>query len=973
MKKIKLLLIGFLLSTSFTMFAQQTVKGVVKEKASGEYLPGVSVVVKGTTRGAETDFDGNFTIEKVKTGDTLVFRYLGYADKEVVINANFNLTVELEESSEQLDEIVVVGYGTTTVRDATGSVEAITAKEFTKGNIVTPENLLSGRVAGVTIVTDGGPGAGSQIRIRGGSSLNASNNPLIVVDGLPMSGTAGGSRGALASINPNDIESFSVLKDASATAIYGSRGANGVIIITTKKGRKESSLDYDFQMGFGEIRDRVNVFDGDAFRNLVAQKQPSMVGLLGTANTNWQDEIYQKSVSTQHNLTARGQIFGAIPTRLSVGFSGIEGNILTSQFDRATFSLSMNPSFFDDHFKIALNYNRAFEDNRFADAGQVNAALRYDPTQPVYDATSPFGGFYQHLTRTPEGTLVNNGTRNPVASLLQNNNTSNVFRHYGNLKLEYNFYFLPELTVTANAGFDKSTGTGIGTSPLNSPANYTDLFVGYDSSYTNEVLNESFDTYFTYVKTFDKLKANVMAGYSYQSFNGSGDSTGNTRNPNDTGATSYVSTPVVLVGFLARTNLTYNEKYMLTLNYRRDGTSRFGPENRWGDFGGAALAWRMSNEDFLKNNKVISDLKLRASYGVNGQQDGISGDLYLDKYRFGNQGSGYLFGGVPIQSTIPSERSNLKWENTATIELGIDYGLFDNKITGSINAFQKNSTDLLADAPVADGSNFTNRVIQNVGDLQVNGLEFTVNADIIKNEDLNWNLNFNATYLDREIKELALNQDITTGGIAGGTGNFIQLYREGFAPNSFYVFKQLYDTAGQPIEGAYADLNGDGVINTQDKYLKGNPQADFTFGFQSSIDYKNFDLAFNLRASLGNYVYNNVNSGLAQYDLLQDNAVLGNIPSSVLNTNFNSTSDVIISDIYLENGSFLKMDNITLGYTLDRPIKKFASNSIRLWAGMQNVFTITNYSGLDPEVFNGIDNTIYPRPRTFLIGANIKF
>jgi iron complex outermembrane receptor protein len=973
MKKFKLLLIGILLGTSFTVFAQQTAKGVVKEKATGEYLPGVSVVVKGTTKGSETDFNGNFTIEKVKTGDILVFRYLGYTDKEVVINANFNLTVELEASSEQLDEIVIVGYGTTTVRDATGSVEAITEKEFTKGNIVTPENLLSGRVAGVNIVTSGAPGSGSEIRIRGGSSLNASNNPLIVVDGLPMSGTAGGSRGVLATINPNDIESFSVLKDASATAIYGSRGANGVIIITTKKGRKEYSLDYDVQMGFGEIKDRVNVFDGDAFRNLVAQRQPSMTDLLGTTNTNWQDEIYQKSVSTQHNLTARGQIFGAIPTRLSVGFAGIEGNILTSQYDRATVSLSMNPSFFDDHFKIALNYNRAFEDNRFADAGQVGAALRYDPTQPVYDATSPFGGFYQHLTRTPQGILVNNGTRNPVASLLQNNNTSNVSRHYGNLKLEYNFHFLPELTVTANAGFDKSTGTGLGNSPLNSPANYTDLFVGYDSSYTNEVLNESFDTYFTYVKTFDKLKTDVMAGYSYQSFDGSGNSTGNTRNPNDTGATSYVSTPVVLVGFLARTNLTYNEKYMLTLNYRRDGTSRFGPENRWGDFGGAALAWRMSDEDFLKDNKVISDLKLRASYGVNGQQDGISGDLYLDKYRFGNQGSGYLFGGVPIQSTIPSERSNLKWENTATIEFGIDYGLFDNKITGSINAFQKNSTDLLADAPVADGSNFTNRVLQNVGDLQVNGLEFTVNADIIKNEDLNWNVNFNATYLDREIKELALNQDITTGGIAGGTGNFIQLYREGFAPNSFYVFKQLYDTAGQPIEGGYADLNGDGIINTDDKYLKGNPQADFTFGFQSSIDYKNFDLAFNLRASLGNYVYNNVNSGLAQYDLLQDNAVLGNIPTSVLNTNFNSTSDVIISDIYLENGSFLKMDNITLGYTFDRPIKKFASNSIRLWAGMQNVFTLTNYSGLDPEVFNGIDNTIYPRPRTFLLGANIKF
>jgi TonB-linked SusC/RagA family outer membrane protein len=967
MKKIKLLLIGFLLSTSFTLFAQQTVKGVVKEKATGITLPGVSVIVKGTTKGSQTDFDGIFTIKEVKTGNILVFRYLGYADKEIVIGSNFNLSVELEESAEQLNEIVVVGYGTTTVRDATGSVEAISEKEFTKGNIVTPENLLSGRVAGVNITTSGAPGSGSQIRIRGGSSLNASNDPLIVIDGLPLSGVN------LSSINPNDIESFSVLKDASATAIYGSRGANGVIIITTKKGRKEYSLDYDYQMGFGEINNRVNVFDGNAFRDLVAQQRPDKVGLLGTANTNWQDEIYQKSVSTQHNLTARGQIFGAIPTRLSIGFAGIEGNLLTSQFDRATVSLSMNPSFFDNHFKIALNYNRAFEDNRFADAGQVNAALRYDPSQPVYDSTSPFGGFYQHLTRTSGGILVQNGTRNPVAALLQNNNTSNLFRQYGNLKLEYNFHFLPELTITANAGFDKSTTEGLGSSPLNSPANYTDLFVGYDSGYTNNVLNESFDAYFTYVKTFDKLKTDIMAGYSYQSFDGSGNSTGNTRNPTDAGTISYVNTPVALVGFLARANLTYNDKYLLTLNYRRDGTSRFGPENRWGNFGGAALAWRMSDEDFLKDSKVISELKLRASYGLNGQQDGIQGDLYLDRYRFGNQNSQYLFDGSPIQSTIPSPRSNLKWENTATVELGVDFGLYDNKITGSINAFQKNSTDLLATVAVPDVANFTNRVTQNIGDLQVNGLEFTINSDIIKTADLNWNLNFNATYINREIIDLGDSGDIDVGGISGGTGRFAQLYREGFAPNSFYVFKQLYNTAGQPIEGAYADLNGDGILNTSDKYLKGNPQADVTFGFQSSIDYKNFDIAFNLRASVGNYIYNNVNSANAQYDLLLDNAVLGNIPTSVLNTNFNTTADVIASDIYLENGSFLRMDNITLGYTFDRPIKKFASNSIRLWAGMQNVFTLTNYSGLDPEVFDGIDNTTYPRPRTFLLGANIKF
>ena len=978
MKKFKLLLIGLLLGTTFTMFAQQTVKGVVKEKTTGDALPGVSIIIKGTTSGTETDFDGNFQLANVTSGDVLVFRYLGYAQKEVAIGSRFDILVELDQSSEQLDEIIVVGYGTTTLKDATGSVESITAKDFTKGNIVTPENLLSGRVAGVSIITSGAPGSGSQIRIRGGSSLNASNDPLIVIDGLPMSGTAGGSRGVLASINPNDIESFSVLKDASATAIYGSRGANGVIIISTKKGRSEYSLDYDYQMGFGEITNRVNVFSADKFRNLI-NSQPitgSVIptSLLGTANTNWQNEIYQKSVSTQHNITVRGQIFKKIPTRLSIGFASIEGNILTSKYDRATVSLSMNPSFFDDHLKVNLNYNRAFEDNQFADAGQVGAALHYDPTQPVYDASSPFGGFYQHFTRDAQGRVIlANGGTNPVASLLQNNNVSDVFRQYGNLKLDYEFHFLPELTATLNVGFDKSTGVGTNVSSIQGPASFNSLYVGNDSGYTSEVLNESLDGYLNYVNTFGKVKTDITAGYSYQTFNGSGTATGNTRNPTDQGATSGAATPVVLIGFLARANFTFNEKYLLTFNFRRDGTSRFGPENRWGNFGGAAVAWNVNNEDFLKDSEIISTLKLRGSYGINGQQDGISGDLYLDRYRFGNQNSQYMFDGTPIQSTIPTERSNLKWENTATVEVGLDYGLFNDKFTGSINAFQKNSTDLLSDAPVADASNFTNRVLQNVGDLQVNGLEFTLNADVIKTEDLDWNINFNATYLNREIKELALNQDITTGGIAGGTGNFVQLYSEGFAPNSFYVYKQLYDTAGMPIEGAYADVNGDGILNSQDRYLKENPQADLTFGFQSSFNYKNFDLAFNLRANIGNYVYNNVNSSSAQYSLLLDQSVLGNIPTSVTNTNFLRTADVILSDIYLENASFLKMDNITLGYTFDRPIKKFASNSIRLWAGVQNVFTLTNYTGLDPEVFNGIDNTIYPRPRTILVGANIKF
>ncbi len=962
MKKFKLLLIGILFTTSFTMFAQQTVKGVVKEKSSGEFLPGVSVVVKGTTRGTQTDFDGNFSLERINTGDVLVFRYLGFADKEITIATDFNLTVLLDESAEQLDEIVVVGYGTTTVKDATGSIEAITAKDMTKGNIVTAENLISGRVAGVNITTSGAPGSGSEIRIRGGSSLNASNDPLIVINGLPLSGVD------LNSINPNDIESFSVLKDASATAIYGARGANGVIIITTKKGRTEYSLDYDYQVNFGEIKDRINVFGADAYRQIINQRRPGDVGLLGNANTNWQDEVLQKSVSTFHNLSVRGQILGFIPTRLSVNFSDVEGNILTSQFERNTVSLSMNPSFFDDHLKVSLNYNRNFINERYGNSGAINAALRYDPTQPVYDSSSPYDGFYQHLDGNGQ---IANGTQNPVAGLLQNESRGNRFRQFGNLKLDYKLHFLPELTVTVSAGFDKSESTNTNVTSLNVPTNNS--IMGNDSESYGEGTNENFKTYLNYINTFGKFKTDVTLGYDYQSFEGFGRSTGNRRDPNSFPNFS-AGTPTVLIGILARANLTFNEKYLLTLNYRRDGTSRFGPENRWGNFGGAALAWRVSDEDFLKDSEVISDLKLRASYGVNGQSEGIAGDLYLDRYRFGNQDSQYIFGGVPILSTIPSARSNLRWEKTTTVELGVDYGLFDNKITGSLNVFQKNSTDLLSDAPVADGTNFTNRVLQNIGDLQVNGVEFAVNADILKTEDFSWNVNFNTTYIGREIKELALGQDITQGGIAGGTGNFIQLHREGFAPNSFYVYKQLYNSAGNPIEGAYADLNGDGITNDSDRYLKEDPQANITFGFQSNFNYKSFDLAFNLRASVGNYLYNNVNSSLAQYDLLRDNAVLGNVPTSVLNTNFNTTANVIRSDIYLENASFLRMDNITLGYTLDKPIKKFASNSIRFWAGMQNVFLLTNYSGLDPELgSSGIDNENYPRPRVFLVGANIKF
>ncbi|MDO7171735.1 SusC/RagA family TonB-linked outer membrane protein [Mariniflexile sp. AS56] len=951
------------------MFGQNTITGTVTEQSTSIPLPGVNVVIKNTTNGTASDFDGNYQIQG-KKGDVILFSYVGYLPVEVTYTGQKAINVQLKEDAAQLDEIVVIGYGSTTKKDATGSVESITSEDFTRGNIVTPENLLSGRVAGVSINTSGSPGSGSEIRIRGGSSINASNNPLIIIDGLPIDNNGvNGSNGILATINPNDIDSFSVLKDASATAIYGSRASNGVIIIVTKKGKENFSATYDTQYSFGELTDRIGVFSGDEFRQLVASQPINgstlNESLLGTASTDWQNEIFRNTVSSQHNISMQGSLFKAIPTRFSFGTTNQEGALLTSEFERRTLGLALNPSFLDNHLKINLNANLAFEDNRFGDTGQIGAALGYDPTHPVYDVTSPYGGFYQHRN----GSGILNGTTNPVASLLQRNNYGDANRSYGNLNFDYKFHFLPELKAVVNLGYDETESKTIDYTSTLIATN--DPVKGSSSLGFQKRTNKSFDGYLNYSNEFGNIRTDVMSGYSYQKFTNNGGNTGNQRD-----AASFPSTfadpDVVLIGFFGRANVTLLDKYLLTFTYRRDGTSRFSEKNRWGNFPAAAIAWNISDEDFLINSNTVSNLKLRVGYGITGQQEIGSNDIFLNRYRGGDQNSQYQFDNAVIQSLIASEvNPDIKWEETTTLEFGVDYGLFSNKVSGSLNFFQKNSTDLLFTASVADGTNFSNSVIQNIGELQIQGIEFSVNTDVVKSEDLNINFNFNATFLNREIKELALGQDVRTGGIAGGTGNNIQILREGEAPNSFSVFKQLYDTAGNPIEGAYVDLNGDNIINDNDRYLKENPNADVILGFQSNINYKNFDLAFNVRANIGNYAYNNVNSSRSQYERILDNSVLGNLPTSVLNTNFQRTSDVIISDIYLEDASFLKMDNITLGYTFNNISNKL--KSIRLWGGVQNVFTITNYSGLDPEVFGGIDNLIYPRPRTVLAGANFKF
>ena len=973
--------IGLFLCFSIASFGQKLkVSGIVKDATTSTTIPGVSVIIKSSNHSTTTDLDGKYQIE-VNQNDVLVFSYMGYQKIEMPATST-TMNVSLIEDTQQLEEIVVIGYGSTKIKDATGSVTSVTAKDFNKGNIVTPENLLAGRVAGLSITTGGEPGAGSTIRIRGGASLGASNDPLIVINGLPVDNNKiGGSSSILSSINPNDIESFSVLKDASATAIYGSRASNGVIIITLKKGAKTFSATLDMNMSVSTLAKKVDVFSGDELREVIRVQDPSLLPLLGTANTDWQKEIYRNSISSNVNASVNGMLFDKIPARASFGRTLQNGLMLTSEFERNTGSLSLNPSLFDDHLKISVNANASLEKNRFA-SGQQGNAITFDPTQPVYDANSPFGGYFQYYRDNNDGVinksdLIERAPLNPVAELLQRNSRSEVKRIYGNVKLDYNLHFLPELSVVLNIGMDKSTADGFTRVSDKNPLSQADgRIIGSFSEYSNDQSNYLLDGYLAYKREFGILNLDATAGYSYQKFTNERYSTNELLDDGvDSAPVLNIDPNLVLIGFFGRTNLSFYDKYLFTFSYRRDGTSRFSDANRWGNFPAAAFAWKIK-EDVFPDSKAISNLKLRLGWGVTGQQDigQANLDLYMSRYNKGLPTSQYIFGNTVTSIGIPQFRNeDLKWEETTTYNAGIDFGFFDDRLTATVEGFYKESKDLLANAAISDGSNFSNSGFQNIGNFTSKGIEFSVGADIIKSEKgFNWYSNFNATFIKTQIQSLALGQDQLVGTIGAGKGSTAQIHREGYTPYSFYVYKQIYNENGKPIEGAYADLNGDNIINDADLYIHHNGMPTVTMGFASNMNYNNIDLSFNMRASLGNYVYNAANSGRAQYNLLKNSSVVSNLPTSVLDTNFQSNETVLLSDYYIENASFLKMDNVTIGYTFQEIFN--SRSSIRLSASVQNVFTITNYSGLDPEVFeNGIDNSITPRPRTFLIGANMKF
>ncbi len=1004
----KLLLVFIMIMMTGVVFAQTgKVTGTIRDAVDGTTLPGATVKIQGTSTGTISDIDGNFSLE-VEPNTTLVVSYVGYETQEILVQPGTSVEVSLSMASTGLDELVVIGYGVQKKSDATGSVVAISTDDFNKGGIATPTSLISGKVAGVQITSSGGdPGGSGTIRIRGGSSLNASNDPLIVVDGIPLSsGAAGGSRSALNSINPNDIETFTVLKDASATAIYGSRASNGVIIITTKKGKEGAGLklSYEGKLSYYEKPKSIDVLSSEDFIATIKERFPDHVDMLGTwtdpdgnaipytmlpegdregynqimHNTDWQDEIYQGTVGMDHNLTATGS-YKTMPYRLSLGYTDQKGTLETSEFKRTTLSASLNPVFFDNHLKVNLNANGAFIKNRFANRGAINAALQMDPTKPVNNTDGAYGGYWAWLQNS--GDPVTQATSNPVAQLQLRDDQSNANRIYGNVQLDYKMHFLPELKANLNLGYDKQSNDGDIYVPNFAAWSYdAQNGGGEDNHYKIESKNELLDFYLNYVKDVENLKSrfDLMAGYSWQHFWDKSD-TYNSNIPDfDIEGQDYIRDTVndeselYLVSFFGRFNYSYDDKYLFTATLRNDGTSRFSEDNRWGLFPAFALGWKINEEAFLKNSKTINLLKLRLGWGITGQQD-IGGRYdYMGRYTYGNQFAQYPFGTSYYYTLRPEGyNANLKWEETTTFNIGIDFGLMNDRIYGSIEYYNRQTKDLLSWVPVPAGSNLSNYINRNIGELSNKGIEFSINSKIISQEDMFWELGFNATYNDNEITELYQGASIETGGIAGGVGNNIQINAVGQPTYTFYVYEQVYDNNGAPIEGMYVDRNGDGQITSDDRYFYKDANADVYLGVSSNFTYKDWNLYMAGRANLGNYMYYNVLSENGWYNRMYrpEGPYLSNILSDAALTNFDVAQ--YQSDYYIQNASFFRMDEVTLSYTFRDIVND--KMDLRLSGTVNNAFVITNYDGVDPEIHGGIDNSVYPRSRVWIFGVNLIF
>ena len=994
-KNLKVFLILLAMIISNVSFAQEvSISGRVTDQESGEPLPGVTIVVKGTTIGTITDFDGMYTLD-VESGAILQYSYIGYEAAERIAGDQTTLNVALALDTEQLGEVVVIGYGQVKKEDATGSVSAVSSEDFNPGAMTSPQELIQGKSAGVVITSsDGSPSGSPQIRIRGGSSLFATNDPLIVIDGFPVNNReVGGLANVLSTLNPHDIENMTVLKDASSTAIYGSRASNGVIIITTKKGQagRPFKISYNGNTSISKATETLEVLTGDEMRDVVQERVSSgaltdfALTRLGNENTDWQDEIYRTAVSMDHNISITGS-YKDVPYRASLGYTDQNGILDQSNLQRTTLDLSLNPSFFDKHLNVNANVKAIDINNDFSNTDAIGSAVEMDPTQPIMNGNSRYGGYFAwtNIGEDPlNGDPINIATHNPLARIAYRDNTSDVQRLFGNLQLDYKFHFLPELKVNLNMGYDytKSEGHDI-----------TDLKASWSlrepkqnvKTYENIAESSLFDLYFNYKRDIESIASNVdvTAGYSWQHFEF--DYTNTNRAHEDAEADANVSidkNEYYLVSFFGRLNYSLLDKYLVTFTVRNDGSSRFADGNRWGLFPSAALGWKVNKEAFLENVSEINELKLRLGWGITGQQD-ISGDFYpyLARYTGSEVGASYQFGDTFYNTQRPERYdANIQWEETTTYNIGLDFGLFDNRITGSFEYYQRETKDLISEIPIAAGTNFSNFLITNVGSLENNGFEAQITGRPITTKDWSWEITGTFSYNENEITKLTRVDDPNFKGnkagdaIAGGVDNKVLQDAVGQPFHSFYLFNQVYDINGMPIEGLYIDHTGQGGAvdgNDNNKRFNGSPAADYLIGVSSRVNYKNWDFSFNARISIGNYVYNNNASNRALYqNLYNQSGYAANILSAIEETKFATAQ--YFSDFYLEDASFLRMDNINLGYSFDKLFTEKLSGRVGLT--VQNAFVITNYSGLDPEVSSGIDNNLYPRPRTFILGVNIDF
>ena len=975
---------------AFVANAQNTVKGTVTTK-DGSGIPGVTVAVKGTKLGTQTAADGSFTITMPKNSNTLVVTAIGFARREVPVNGQSSISIPLETSTSTLTDVVVIGYGTARKKDLTGSIAQVTSKDFQKGNIVSPDQLIAGKLPGVEVTSNSGaPGAGSTIRIRGGASLNASNDPLIVIDGVPMDNNSiSGAANALSTVNPNDIESFSVLKDASAAAIYGSRASNGVIIITTKKGRSgKPVVTFNTNFSIANIEKKVSVLTPDQFRSFImANGSSDAQKLLGKYNTDWQDQIYQTALSTDNNLSVSGG-YKNMPYRFSLGYLNQEGILKTGKLSRYSLGANVTPRFFDGDLKIDLNLKTTLSETRFANEGAIGSAVTFDPTKPVYSGSNRFGGFYEYPDSTSVTGLKSLAPLNPLGILLQRKDLSEVRRVITNALIDYKVHFLPDLHVNINLGYDGATGLGTIFVPDSAASSYkrsTDkMHGGVNNKYLQKKSNTLFEFYLNYVHDFESIKSriDVVAGYAYQDF-----LITNYNFPDYTVDNYVISTPTypfdkpenTLISYYGRLNYSFKGKYFLTGTIRTDGSSRFNPTNRWGVFPSGSFAWKIKDEGFLKNSNVVSDLKLRLGYGTTGQQDGIGDYDYISYYSLSNEHAGYQLGNTFYQSYRPAGYYyNRKWEQSATSNAGLDFGFLDNRINGSVDYYYKTTTNLLNQIIQPAGTNFSNKIVANVGSMKNSGVEVSLNLIPVRNKDVTWSVNLNGTYNTNKITKLTISSDPNYpgnpyGGIAGGVGTTILINSVGQPRGAFYVYKQVYDNNGKPIENVFADLNRDGIINEKDLYTYKSADPNYLLGASSNISIKSFSAGFVLRADIGNYLYNNTASstGIIR-NILNPLLYLNNGSTDVLATNFTGNGDkAILSDYYVQNASFLRLDNINVGYTFGKLLRNIGTLTVT--ANAQNVFVVTQYKGLDPEINGGVDNNFYPRPRTYSIGLNVSF